>query len=63
MLTIPGMERFITGRRRGEAGVAETGGDGAVGEGAEGGEDGAMDGNIERAWVGKERQMPYGDLV
>ena len=33
------------------------------GEGAKGGEDGAMDGNIERAWVGKERQMPYQDLV
>ena len=47
----------------GEAGGAETGGDGAVGEGAEGGEDGAMGGFFERAWVGKERQMPYGDLV
>ena len=22
-----------------------------------------MDGYFERAWVGKERQMPYGDLV
>ena len=44
MLTIPGMDRFITGRRRGEAGGAETGGDGAVGEGAEGGEDSTVDG-------------------
>ena len=44
MLTSPGLDRFITGRRRGEAGGAETGGDGAVGEGVEGGEDSAVDG-------------------
>ena len=47
----------------GKGGSQEKGGIWKSGEGAEGGEDGAMDGNIERAWVGKERQMPYGDLV
>ena len=44
----------------GKGGSQEKGGIWKSGEGAKGGEDGAM---YERAWVGKERQMPYGDLV
>ena len=32
-------------------------------EGAEGGADCTMDGNVERSRLGKERQMPYGCVV
>ena len=44
----------------GKGGSKEEGGGRKGGEGAEGGADGAMDGNNERARVGKEGQMSHG---
>ena len=44
----------------GKGGSKEKGGVRTGGEGAEGGEEGTVDGDSERARMGKERQMPYG---
>ena len=44
----------------GKGGSKEKGGVRKGGEGAEGGEEGTVDGDSARTRMGKERQMPYG---